>query len=69
MDRQSKLLWMKDLLAHLAETHEQWEFADERVGKYLADSMARDLDECRRLCESLRRESDVARPSRTLVAV
>lgn len=51
--REAKFLWMKDLLEHLSRCHEQWESADERTERYLVDSVRRDLDEIRRVCESL----------------
>lgn len=57
MDRQSKFLWMKDILEHLGQCYEQWQGAEGRVERYLAESMLRDLDECRRLCETLRHGS------------
>ena len=56
MDRQAKFMWMKDLLEHLGECHEQWQNADARTERYLADSIRRDLDEFRRLCDTLRSE-------------
>jgi hypothetical protein len=53
MTRQSKFLWMKDLLEHMQSCHEQWETADERRERMLAETMRRDLEEIRRLCDSL----------------
>lgn len=53
MDRQTTLLWMKDLLEHLAYCHEQSEMADSRSERYLLESMKRDVDEFRRLCDVL----------------
>lgn len=53
MTRRSKFLWMKDLLEHMHCCHEQWQSADERRERLLADSMRRDLEEFRRLCDSL----------------
>jgi uncharacterized membrane protein YccC len=61
MDRQATFLWMQDLLEHLNSCHEQWQLADARTEHYLADSMRRDLDELRRLCETLRGAGRVAR--------
>ena len=58
MDRHSKLLWMKEVLEHLDDCHRQWQFAeDAAAGRYLAEAVERDLDELRRLCESLKKES------------
>ena len=56
MDRQAKFLWMKDLLEHIGQCHDQWQAADSRSERYLADSIRRDLDEFRRLCDSIRSE-------------
>lgn len=58
MTRQSKFLWMKDLLEHMHRCHEEWQGADERRERLLAESLRRDLDEFRRLCDSLQREND-----------
>ena len=57
MDRQTKFLWMKDLLEHLSSCQEQWQAADDATEWFLADAMRRDLDEMRRLCESLRTDA------------
>jgi hypothetical protein len=54
MTRQDKFLWMKDLLEHMEWCHEQWETADERMESFLAESLRRDIDEFRRICDSLR---------------
>jgi hypothetical protein len=53
-DRQTTLLWMKDLIDHLARCHEQLEGApDGSSVHFLAEAMLVDLTECRRLCEHL----------------
>lgn len=54
MDRYSKLNLMKDILDHLRNCYEQWSLADAHSEHYLAESMKRDLDEMRRLCDSMR---------------
>jgi len=56
MTRQAKFLWMKEILEHLDDCHRQWQVAEGRAEQYLAESIKRDLDEVRRLCESLRSE-------------
>lgn len=56
MTRQSKFLWMKEILEHLDACHRQWQFAEGRTEHYLAEAMKRDLEEVRRLCDSLRSE-------------
>lgn len=58
MTRESKFLWMKDLLEHMHRCHEQWQGADERRERLLAESLRRDLEEFRRLCDSLQHETD-----------
>jgi hypothetical protein len=60
MDRQARFLWMKDLLEHISDCHEQWQAADPAAERFLADAVRRDLDELRRVCESL----DGQRPHR-----
>lgn len=56
MTRQAKFLWMKDILEHLGHCYEQWQEAAPESEEYLAETMRRDLEEFRRLCESLRSE-------------
>jgi hypothetical protein len=63
MDRQAKAQWMRAILDHLNSCYAQWEDADPRSERYLAASMCRDLEDFRRLCESLRGE-----PSHGLLA-
>lgn len=58
MTRHAKFLWMKDLLEHMSRCHEQWETADARTERYLIDSMRRDVEEFRRVCESIRAEAN-----------
>lgn len=58
MTRHAKFLWMKDLLEHMARCHEQWETADPRTERFLVDSMRRDVEEFRRVCESLRADAN-----------
>lgn len=53
MDRHAKFLWMKDVLEHLSDCHHAWQTAGLEDERFLVESMKRDLDEVRRLCESL----------------
>lgn len=54
-DRQTTLLWMKDLIEHLTVCHEQLQWASDGPGEsFLTEAMLVDLTECRRLCEQLR---------------
>jgi hypothetical protein len=62
MNRRAKFLWMKEILEHLDECHRQWQYADDQTERYLAEAMKRDLEEVRRLCDSL--HSQPARASR-----
>jgi hypothetical protein len=66
MDRKNKLLCMKDILEHLGDCFDQWQGAEGRSERFLAESIERDVSEFRRLCDSLRNE--VSRPSRQRVA-
>jgi hypothetical protein len=53
--RQTTLLWMKDLIEHMAKCQEQLQWAaDGRTETFLTETMLGDLAECQRLCEQLR---------------
>jgi hypothetical protein len=52
--RDSNLLWLKDLLEHLARAREQLEWTvDPATVQVLTEAMIHDLNCCRRLCETL----------------
>lgn len=54
-DRQTTLLWMKDLIEHMARCQEQLQWAaDGPMETYLTESLLGDLTECQRLCEQMR---------------
>ncbi|HJT78858.1 MAG TPA: hypothetical protein VJ739_16800 [Gemmataceae bacterium] len=54
--RETNLLWLKDLLDQVAARRRQLEWAeDETTAHLLTEAMLRDLESCRRLCEQLRR--------------
>ena len=54
-ERRQTLLWMKDLIEHMNRCHEQLQWAAGGPSEtYLAESMLVDLNQCQRLCESLR---------------
>ncbi len=54
--RATDLLWLKDLLEHLRACQRQLQWAeDEETVAVLTESMLRDLESCRRLCEAQRR--------------
>ncbi len=54
-NRQNQLLWMKDLIEHMTQCHEQLQWAaDGRTETFLTETLMGDLAQCRRLCEELR---------------
>jgi hypothetical protein len=56
--RESNLLWLKDVLEHLTACRQQLEWtADPEAVQVLTESMIRDLECCRRLCETLHQNS------------
>lgn len=62
MDRSSTFLWMKDLVDHLRSCTDQWQVCPTRhTAGVWADAMSRDLDELRRLCDTLRGECAIGR--------
>ncbi len=58
--RDSNLLWLSDMLDHLKDCQQQlqWTEDPESIG-LLTETMIRELDRCRRLCETLRRSQRV----------
>ena len=58
--REAKLLHLKDVLDHLLHCQQQLEWTeDTRTANLLTETMLRDLDCCRRLCEGLIRRPNV----------
>jgi len=56
--RQTNLLWLKDLLEHLSTCQQQLEWAaDGESINVITEAMLRDLECCRRLCENLQRRA------------
>jgi hypothetical protein len=56
--RDTNLLWLKDMLDHLSACRKQLEWAESpEAVQVITETMLRDLESCRRLCESLRRRS------------
>jgi hypothetical protein len=52
--RESNLLWLRDLLQHLTSCQERLEWAEgPETVRVVTETMLRDLDRCRRLCETL----------------
>jgi hypothetical protein len=63
--RESNLLWLKDILEHMMHCQEQLEWTeDEEAVQVLTETMLRDLESCRRLLgETMRRRRDRAAPA------
>jgi len=63
--RESNLLWLKDILEHMMHCQEQLEWTeDEETVQVLTETMLRDLESCRRLLgETIRRRRDWATPA------
>jgi hypothetical protein len=56
--RESNLLWLKDMLEHLQACQQQLEWTeDAEATRLLTETMLRDLASCRRLCEGLHRRT------------
>lgn len=54
--REANLLELKDMLEHLSACRQQLEWAESPdARRVLTETMLRDLDDCRRLCELLHR--------------
>jgi hypothetical protein len=53
--RQTTLLWMKDLLEQMNRSHEQLQWAaDGQTETFLTEKMIGDLEEFQKLCQQLR---------------
>ena len=58
--RDTNLLWLKDLLEHLAECRNRLEWVrDAEAMNLITDNMLRDLERCQQLCEGLRKRVGV----------
>ena len=58
---ENNLIWLKDMIEHLSDSREQLEWAQDGFAlRMITESMMRDLDCCKRLCESLRRRGALA---------
>lgn len=56
--RQANLLWLKDLLEHLTACQQQLQWTeDSETIRLVTETMLRDLDCCRRLCDTLQRRA------------
>jgi hypothetical protein len=60
--RETNLLWLKDMLEQLTSCQQQLQWAeDPETVALLTEAMIRDLDCCRRVCEALRRRPAAVR--------
>jgi hypothetical protein len=56
--RETNLLWLKDMLNQLTACQQQLQWAEDPATiEVLTEAMLRDLDCCRRLCDNLRRRA------------
>jgi hypothetical protein len=56
--RDLNLLWLRDTLEHLTSCRQQLQWAeDTEVVHLLTETMLRDLECCRRLCEAMHRRA------------
>jgi hypothetical protein len=56
--RETNLLWLHDMLEHLTACQQQLTWTeDPDAVQVLTESMIRDLEACRRVCETLHRRS------------
>jgi len=57
---QASLIWLKDILEHLTHCRQQMEETDDPSTQLvLTESMLRDLESCRRVCEKLHQRTQV----------
>jgi hypothetical protein len=69
-NRRHTLLWMKDLIEHLSQCHDQLQWTnDDATQSFLTEAMLGDLDQCQKLCEQLRTGAGTGGASRQLVTV
>jgi hypothetical protein len=56
--RDSNLVWLKDMLEHLTECQQQLQWAEDTDSVHLlTETMLRDLESCRRICEAFQQRS------------
>jgi hypothetical protein len=56
--RNTNLLWLRDLLEHLSANQKRLEWAEDAdTVRLLTETMLRDLQRCENLCQSLRQRS------------
>jgi hypothetical protein len=58
--REAKILWLKDMLDQLRKSQQQLQWTDNPdTIRVLTESMVRDLESCRRICEEMNRKAYV----------
>jgi hypothetical protein len=58
--RDSNLVWLKDMIEHLGHCQQQLLWSDDsETTRLVTESMLRDLECCRRLCETLGRQAQL----------
>jgi hypothetical protein len=58
--RETNLLWLRDILEHLSASQKQLEWAeDNETIRLVTENMLRDLERCHRLCEVMHQRSGV----------
>ena len=56
--RESNLLWLRDVLEHLSANQKRLEWAEDAATvRLLTETMLRDLQRCQRLCDALHQRS------------
>jgi hypothetical protein len=56
--RETSLLWLRDILEHLTVNQQRLEWTTDRETiRVLTETMMRDLERCQRLCEVLHQRS------------
>jgi hypothetical protein len=56
--RESNLVWLRDILEHLSASQQRLEWCDDaETARLVTEQMLRDLERCRRLCETMHRRS------------
>lgn len=58
--REAKILWLKDMLDQLRKSQQELQWADNPdTVRLVAESMIRDLESCKTLCEDIHRRTRV----------
>jgi len=56
--RETNLIWLKDLLEHLRGCEQQLEWTEDApTVQLITETMLRDLESCRKICKSMQRRA------------